>query len=169
MKSAAEDYRAEHFAYGENELHGGALFESMEYDQWIDLVEKNSRRETVDPEWMLSSTFFACRESDGRIIGMADIRLELNEFGREFAGNIGYGVRPSERRKGYAVQILKQALEYAAGHGIDPAMVCCYEDNTASARTIERCGGINERRFPHMGKTVLVYKVPTGLNAEREV
>lgn len=167
MRTAAEEYKEEHHAAGEYELHGGAAFERMEYEPWLRLVEQNSRRETVRPDWMLSSTFFVCLASTGRIVGMLDIRHELNDFGRRFAGHIGYGVRPSCRRRGYATQILRMALEYAAGIGIAEAMVNCYSDNLASRRTIERCGGRLDRSFAHTkGRTVCVYLVPTGIQAE---
>ena len=63
---------------------------------------------------------FAVREHDQKIIGMIDIRHNLeNDFWAEYGGHLGYSVRPSERRKGYATEIMKMGLEYAKSLGIE--------------------------------------------------
>lgn len=154
-----EEYKDEHFAQGEYEIHGSSLLsEAPSYTDWLEQVLRNSDEETVNPEWVVSSTFFAVRKSDRRVVGMVDIRHTLNDFLREYGGHIGYGVRPSERRKGYATQILEQALAYSAILGRERVMVACYSDNLASRRVIEKCGGRLERKFVHTdGKTVEVY------------
>lgn len=56
-------------------------------------------------------------------------------------GHIGYGVRPSERRKGYAVQILKMMLEEAKQRKMRRVMAASYTSNTGSVKVIERCNG----------------------------
>jgi GNAT superfamily N-acetyltransferase len=95
------------------------MFETMDtYDRWLEHLKAVSRKETVPNDWVISSTFFAVREHDGRIVGMLNIRHELNDFLRDYGGNIGYGVRPSERRKGYATRILQMALDYCRELGL---------------------------------------------------
>ena len=69
------------------------------------------------------------------------MRHELTPPLLEVAGHIGYCVRPSARRKGYATQMLAQSLPIAAGLGIDPALVTCDVDNTGSRKAIEAAGG----------------------------
>lgn len=59
-------------------------------------------------------------------------------------GHIGYGVRPSARRRGLASWGLRQILPIARNHNLDRVLATCYEDNTASWRTIESCGGVLE-------------------------
>lgn len=140
-------------------LHGGSLFDSIDsYDEWLDHLKANSNQDTLRPGWVISSTFFAVREDDERIIGMVDIRHELNDFLRNYGGHIGYGVRPSERGKGYATRILRLALDYCRSIGLDSVMLACDKENAASRKTIQKCGGIFEREFIHTdGNTVQVF------------
>ena len=161
IKYAAEEYKNEHFANDEEELHGGALYGSMEFDEWLTLTTENSSADTVHSDWVVASTFFVVRKHDGKIIGMADIRHYLNDFLSTFGGHIGYGVRPSERRKGYGKKILKMSLEYANKIGIEKAMLACYSDNEASKKIITASGGILDRTFEKGEKTVEVYYIKT--------
>jgi predicted acetyltransferase len=156
---AALEYRQEHFDNGEMHLHGSSLFDTTKsYDSWLEYLKANASPETVPEGWVVSSTFFAVRENDGRIVGMIDIRHELNDFMRNYGGHIGYGVRPSERKKGYATQMLQLALEYCRQLGLDKVMVSCNKDNTASRQTIVKCGGVLDREFQHTdGKIVQVF------------
>ena len=61
-----------------------------------------------------------------------------------WAGHIGYGIRPSARRRGLASWALGRLLEEARAVGLDRAMLVCAVDNLASAKTIEHCGGVLE-------------------------
>jgi predicted acetyltransferase len=76
--------------------------------------------------------------------GRVSIRHELNEFLTNFGGHIGYGVRPAYRRRGYASEILTQALIIARAEGIDRVLITCDQQNTASAKIIEAHGGVLE-------------------------
>lgn len=157
-KQQVLDYIKEHQNAGETEIHGGSLLEKMEYEDWLDMTEKNTDPATVSPDWVVTSTFFVIGKESGKLIGMAGIRHSLNDFLRNYGGHIGYGVRPSERHKGYATAILRQSLSYCRKIGLLHVMLACYSDNIGSYKTIEACGGIKEREFVHTdGKTVLVY------------
>jgi len=158
-RAQAADYLNEHIQAGEPHLHGGAILEQMEYDAWLQLLRDNSDPQTTHAQWVTASTFFVVRETDGRIIGMVDIRHRLNDFLAAYGGHIGYGVRPTERRKGYATAILQMALRYAKETlGLSRVMVACYQDNEPSRKTIQKCGGKLERTFVHTdGKMVEVY------------
>ena len=75
---------------------------------------------------------------------MIDIRHRLNEYLLQFGGNIGYSVRPSQRRKGYATEMLALALEECRKLGLDRALVTCDKSNIGSAKTIQKNGGVLE-------------------------
>ena len=80
-------------------------------------------------------------ERDGRMCGQVSVRRRLPP-GMEFRGHIGYMVRPSERNRGVATAALRLTLHKIAAIGIDPALLTCREANAASARVIEKCGGV---------------------------
>ena len=143
-KDAALDFRQEHFDCGEIYIHGSnGLHGSESYENWLEKITWNKTGSS--PEWVTSSTYFAV--VNGGIIGIANIRHRLNEFLLSTWGHIGYGVRPSQRRKGYATQILALALTKCRGMGIERVLVSCDKDNIASAKTIMKNGGILENEF----------------------
>ncbi|MGW0433381.1 GNAT family N-acetyltransferase [Micromonospora sp. NPDC003197] len=80
---------------------------------------------------------------DDRVLGGIALRHHSDDFVL-WAGHIGYGIRPSARRRGLAVWALGQMLHEARALGMDRLLAVCAVDNVASARTIERCGGIFE-------------------------
>jgi predicted acetyltransferase len=116
-KEEALAYRKEHFDNNETIINGSELLDKIDsYEEWLEKINKNSKIETVDSNWVLTDTFFAIREDDNKIIGIIDLRHTLNDFLKNF-GNSGYSVRPSERNKGYATKMLKLLIEYAKRSG----------------------------------------------------
>jgi predicted acetyltransferase len=75
----------------------------------------------------------------GHVLGAIALRHEFSDFVRQ-AGHIGYGIRPSARRRGLAAWALGEMLGEARGLGLDRVLIVCEAANVASARTIERCG-----------------------------
>ena len=136
LKSEALDYRQEHFDNNELIINGSELFDKINsYEEWLEKVNNNSKIETVDPNWVLTDTFFAIREEDNKIIGIIDLRHTLNEFLKDF-GNSGYSVRPSERKKGYATEILRLLLKYAKEIGLKELHLSVERDNIPSIKII---------------------------------
>jgi len=78
---------------------------------------------------------------------MIDIRHELNEYLLNFGGHIGYGIKTSERRKGYATEMLRLALEKARELNLKKVLLTCNKTNYGSARTIQKNGGILENKI----------------------
>ncbi len=95
-------------------------------------------------EDLVPSTLYILQNKEDRILGFIDIRHALNDYLANYGGHIGYGVRPSERKKGYATQMLKMALPIAKSFGIDEVLITCKEENIASARVMESNGGVYE-------------------------
>jgi len=95
----------------------------------------------------------------GRILGSVRVRCRLNDDLVHEGGHLGYEVRPSERRKGYASLMLRLALEKAREMGLKQVLVTCQKDNIASVRTIEKNGGLleNEIMSKRTGKPALRY------------
>ncbi|GGB06790.1 GNAT family N-acetyltransferase [Macrococcus hajekii] len=114
------------------------------YHHFADFLIALNQRED-ESEWVNNTTLFYFE--DDRIMGAANIRHELNEALLQTGGHIGYGVRPTERSKGYATLILKQALEYLKKLNISRALVTCDEDNPASASVIVKNGGQEDNSF----------------------
>lgn len=79
---------------------------------------------------------------EGEVVGFLSFRHELNEWLSEAGGHIGYSVRASRRRWGYASAALRLGLERAREIGLDRVLVTCDDDNVGSYRTIEGAGGV---------------------------
>ena len=92
-----------------------------------------------------SKTFLLIRENDDRIIGAINVRWNLPESMEKFGGNIGYGIRPTERRKGYNKINLYLGLIEAQKLGLDLVMLDCDVNNLGSAKTMQALGGKLER------------------------
>lgn len=158
-ETAALEYIKEHFAVGEHDLHGSSMLEKLDsYDSWLKHLERQASPATVQPGRVVATTMFAVSESDGKIVGMVDIRHTLNDFLASYAGHIGYGVRPSERRRGYATEILRQGAQFCQSIGLTKIMVSCHKTNIGSGKTIVKNGGVLEREFTYSdGEEVQVY------------
>lgn len=94
---------------------------------------------------------FLVAEVDGQPVGRVSVRHRLTPFLLEVGGHVGYAVAPEFRRRGYGTQILGQAVHRLAALGVDRVLVTCDDENEASARTIERCGGVLEDVRPRPG------------------
>ncbi|WP_216402659.1 GNAT family N-acetyltransferase [Arcanobacterium phocae] len=93
------------------------------------------------PQGRVPATFFGAFVEE-TLVGRVSIRHALNDYLLQYGGHIGYGVRPEYRRRGYATEILRQAVRYANSLGIDPVLVTCAQTNIGSRKTIESCGGV---------------------------
>lgn len=144
------EYKNEHIKYGENKIHACSLWDKMnDYNEWLDLLEEQSSHETLNDNWTVHTNFLGVRKSDNKIVGMIDVRHELtNEFLRNYAGHIGYGVRPTERKKGYATQMLALALEFCKNNlKLEKVMISCDKENEGSRKTIVNAGGKLEKEY----------------------
>ena len=149
LKEDAIRYKEEHFAYGDMQVHGsGGLAYYEDFDAWIKHID--AIREPQTDTDIKTSTFFSKRISDGKLIGCVKVHHTLNKE-LESGGHIAYGIRPSERRKGYATKQLRLALEFARNAGMHKVIVACDKENIASAKTAISCGGILSKEFEENG------------------
>lgn len=93
------------------------------------------------PEGHVPTALLAA-EVDAEIVGRVSVRYDLTDHLREYGGHVGYVVRPAYPRRGYATEILRQGVDRARERGIEAVLVTCDDTNVASARVIERVGGV---------------------------
>ncbi len=120
----------------------GGYRHGMPFEDYVTMLDEQRRAHGVSADWVPST--FLLAEVDDVVVGRTWIRHRLNDRLLAIGGHIGYGVLPEHRRRGHATEILRQSLVIARSFDIRRVLVVCDVDNEASARTIERCGGVLE-------------------------
>ncbi|MCG7346008.1 GNAT family N-acetyltransferase [Sporosarcina sp. ACRSL] len=147
------NWEAEHLAYmkewDEDRIKPSSFHwpDGIPYEAYL---EHLATREVGQGGRMPNTNYFLV-DDDERIIGMVNIRHGLNDYLRMVDGHIGYSIRPSEQRKGYATYLLSEALKVTDQLGIRSVLVTCNEDNIGSAAVILKNGGVEDESFtePH--------------------
>ena len=156
LKDKAIDFKQEFFAHNEKVINDSELLDQMDdYNEWLELVTANTSEETVNPNWVVTDTFFAVNAND-KIVGIIDFRHTLNDFLKDF-GNSGYSVRPTERNKGYATEMLHMIIDVAKDSGLKQMHLSVERTNEPSIKTIKKNGGVYERSFEFEGELADVY------------
>lgn len=114
----------------------------LPFDQLLQHLEREERGIDLAPGRVACTLRVATL--DERIVGRVSVRHELNDFLLEVGGHVGYGVLRQWRGRGIATALLRWGLQYLRDLQVERALVTCDDDNIASARTIERCGGVLE-------------------------
>lgn len=94
----------------------------------------------LDKKFCSTTSYFLVDENE-RLIGAASLRHHLTVAGLNSWGHIGYGIRPSERRKGCATRMLQLVLEEARVKKLRKVLIGAHTSNVGSCRVIEKCGG----------------------------
>jgi predicted acetyltransferase len=110
---------------------------------WVERLNKQSDESIQLPPDQVPATYWWIVEGD-TYLGAITLRHRLNEYLLRVGGHIGYGLRPSARGRGLASWALGEVLPRARERGLDRVLLVCADSNLASARTIERNGGVLE-------------------------
>ena len=143
------EYLDEFIKYGSNINGSGSLDKIYEGYTFEEALERCLKMQ--DEEYAQSinrcpgKTFLLIRDDDNKIVGTINVRWNLPEAMLRFGGHIGYGVRPTERRKGYNKINLYMGLQEAQKIGLDKVMIDCSVDNLGSDKSIKALGGVLER------------------------
>ena len=119
-----------HLKYHTEELYNDML-------KRIDEVEKGINLDG----YASSTTYWLYDKDNNKIIGASNLRHYLDDLGTKYWGHIGYGIRPSERGKGYGTLLLNLTLEKAKEFNLERVMLGAYEGNIGSWKLMERCNG----------------------------
>jgi len=129
---------------GETTIPGGSCIENAEdLGAWLAQCRLNEWEETVAIGLVPAMVYVAVDDED-EIVGIANLRLRLNEFLLNFGGHIGYSIHPQKRGQGYGREMLKYVLKCARDFSIDEVLITCDDDNFGSQKVIEANGGVLE-------------------------
>ena len=127
------------------------------YEEWIDFDNRLSKK--YGESYVPSDVYLGIRTSDNKLVGIIDLRKNLNDFLYNYGGNIGYSVIPDERRKGYATEMLGLVLNRAKEIGLETFQLSVERTNEPSIKTIVKNGGKYERSFTFEGEEADVYLI----------
>lgn len=139
------EYKKEFLECGDTLAGCGMLRDCLSASEWIDSIDLLENEKTCPSDKVTSNTYIAVRLSDNKIVGVIDFRHHINHpILSLWGGHIGYSVRPSERRKGYAKEMLKQNILMCKEYGLDKVLITCDHNNIGSKKTILANGGVFE-------------------------
>lgn len=117
------------------------------YDWWLDYLEQNESKETVELWRVPAKQFILIRELDNKLIWFIQTRLELNEWLLQHWWHIWYSIRPSERRKNYATAQLFSVFDLYNDLWVEKVLLTCDKTNIWSAKTIQKCWWVLENEI----------------------
>ncbi|MBO5279917.1 MAG: GNAT family N-acetyltransferase [Clostridia bacterium] len=142
--SQIKEYRQEFLDSGDSMDGCGPLRRYDDPEEYIKVCIEYENPQKVPSNLVPATQFFFVRKSDNRLVGMIQVRHCFNDYLEKYAGHIGYSVRPSERRRGYAKKMLKMTLPFCREIGLDRVLVSCIDGNIGSEKTILANGGVYE-------------------------
>lgn len=127
------------------------------FEEYFNGLEINKHIDEIYPAYANQTTYVLADDSN-HIYGLINLRHELKGKLTEIGGHIGYGIRPSERKKGYATLQLKLVLDKLKELNIDQALITCRENNIASKKTMEKFIGKADTLVPSNHEGIMEYR-----------
>lgn len=131
-------YVQEHFDSGETSISASFGLSKTDFKEWVETINNNA---TIGNKNLGENLLYLCFDNN-ELIGLLSIRYDLSQEFRDKYGDIGYGVRPTKRNKGYATKMLEYGLSVCKQKGMKEVLIGCYKDNIASATVIKNNNGI---------------------------
>ena len=129
------------FARESEKIPGAGTFnQKFHYQEWLEQTALHEVGLAL-PEGFVPAIQYVSFDTHGQPLGFLQLRLRLSDFLLQEGGHIGYAIRPSQRRKGYAKEQLRLGLQEAANKQLDRVLITCDSNNEASQKTILACGG----------------------------
>ena len=131
---------------GIDRFEGIRDLEKLTFDDWLEDLKRNKHEENL-PESYSPHTLYLAINDNNKIVGAIGIRWKQVPVLMTYGGLIGYSIRPSQRGKGYASEMLKLALNKFKNMNIEKILITCKDFNIASKKVIEKNGGIFENTY----------------------
>jgi len=126
---------------------------SLTFREWKESQLTMAKQDMLPQGLVRAETLFLV-ENNGYILGAINLRYAMTEDLLRFGGHMSFGIRPEERKKGYAFIMIKLALNILRTNGITKALVTITRDNKAAQRTIRKTGGKLENAYESNGNVI---------------
>lgn len=160
MKTQAIEFINEFHKY-DSAINGTGGLDIDDYEAWLKRTIDAHSGVNIRKNRVPASTYFVFNQ-ENVLVGMVNIRHELSEYLiASGSGHIGYSIRPTHRRVGYATELLRKALEILRkDFKVTEALLGCYKDNIGSMKTILNNGGVFDREIvDEENKTTYAYTI----------
>jgi len=132
-------------------------FEYSNFEKYLERVEDFALGKNLPKGYVQSTTLWLVRENE--IVGVTNIRHELNNSIRHIGGHIGLSIKPTERGKSLGVKLMKMSISFLKDLGISEVHIHCEKSNKGSSKTIQACGGVLESEVSHNNEIIERYIV----------
>lgn len=154
FKDAYLEFYEEWISSGEKIVPWVVAESPADFERYLHDLKEQEHGKNIPEHFVPNSTYWLLLGEDC-IAGAVNIRHRLNQYLKVRGGHIGYGIRPSERQKGYATAILSMALNETKRMRINEILVTCDKANIASEKTILKNGGKLDSEFTEENGNVI--------------
>lgn len=145
-----------------------AIFKN-DVNNFSNYVKSLDNEEDAPEGYGPSSTFFCIDRDRNVMVGAVHIRHRLSKYLVDAGGHISDGIRPSERRKGYATAMVALALEECRKLGMKKVLMCCDKENIGSRKSIIKNGGVLDSEGCYEGEITQRYWINLNKNTTEKV